>query len=367
MKRLLSTFCFFIFVAGCWHGNAFKKGKPYQAICCVPVADMHTGFIPKWPGKLAFHTNGPICFADHARRCSRGHQLLFNEIVTVVKMREDYAFVAIESASLKKRKKGYTASKYWVNKSSIVPLETLDKRGINLANLPPAVSFNDASTLCPDNLVTLGKSWQSPDGRLLCAGVRFMCDGRRDARTTGVWMLDSLCSKVLNVDIPTENLIKASDVQAKSITRRISDFLGIIRSWCRNDDGFIPYVWSGRSPDVRCTKEAFSKLPGEPGLCNFYYHREQATHSPKMGLDCSNMVLMATQMAGLPYFFETSTTLAKFMKPIKRGQVVDDGDLIWFPGHVVAVSNAKKGLLIEARGYGGGYGLVHELPLNRMF
>ena len=37
------------------------------------------------------------------------------------------------------------------------------------------------------------------------------------------------------------------------------------------------------------------------------------------------------------------------------------------PGHVMAISDPRKGLIIEARGYPQGYGKVHELPVSRIF
>ena len=54
----------------------------------------------------------------------------------------------------------------------------------------------------------------------------------------------------------------------------------------------------------------------------------------------------------------------------KKGQELLDGeklamgDLVVTQGHVFVVSDVEKSLLIEATGYGDGYGRVHEIALK---
>lgn len=46
---------------------------------------------------------------------------------------------------------------------------------------------------------------------------------------------------------------------------------------------------------------------------------------------------------------------------------MENGDLIWTPGHVMIINNLKNNTLVEARGYSSGYGCVHKITLDKVF
>ena len=59
--------------------------------------------------------------------------------------------------------------------------------------------------------------------------------------------------------------------------------------------------------------------------------------------------------------------MATNLSPLKAQDALQEGDLIWFPGHVIIVSNITDNMIIEARGYAAGCGKVHEIPLANLF
>jgi len=58
--------------------------------------------------------------------------------------------------------------------------------------------------------------------------------------------------------------------------------------------------------------------------------------------------------------------MASQLEPLKQGEKIREGDLIWIPGHVMVVASLPNNTIIEARGYRAGYGKIHELPLNKL-
>lgn len=79
------------------------------------------------------------------------------------------------------------------------------------------------------------------------------------------------------------------------------------------------------------------------------------------------MILRGAQLCGIPYFFKNSTTLAQNLTPLQKNEDLENGDLIWFLGHVIIISDVKNNLVVEARGYEHSYGRVHEASLKTQF
>ena len=55
------------------------------------------------------------------------------------------------------------------------------------------------------------------------------------------------------------------------------------------------------------------------------------------------------------------------LKPLASHEHLQTGDIIWFSGHIMIISNAEKNIIIEARGYDHGWGKIHEAPLQVIF
>jgi cell wall-associated NlpC family hydrolase len=84
-------------------------------------------------------------------------------------------------------------------------------------------------------------------------------------------------------------------------------------------------------------------------------------------MDCAGMISLATRACGINYRPKNTTAIKRFGTQISDMGHLQNGDIIYVPGHVLVVSDIKRNLAIEARGYGSGTGKVQELPLNTLF
>lgn len=89
--------------------------------------------------------------------------------------------------------------------------------------------------------------------------------------------------------------------------------------------------------------------------------------SVKSGFDCSALILRAAQIAGLPFYFRNTTTIAAHLKPLTIQDSLEDGDIIFMRGHVMVIASIKRNTCIEARSYGGGYGKVQEIHVQDLY
>jgi len=129
--------------------------------------------------------------------------------------------------------------------------------------------------------------------------------------------------------------------------------------------GFIPYVFGGAS----C---AYAIKPGSPFELikqeskSFWSYPDYEVDT-KSGMDCSSLILRAAQIAGIPLFYRNTKTLERYLECIRAHVDIEPGDIIWFKGHVIVVSDIEKNTCIEARGYSSRFGKVQEIALKDIF
>lgn len=121
----------------------------------------------------------------------------------------------------------------------------------------------------------------------------------------------------------------------------------------------IPYVWGGSS---FVTPSVDADFYLEDGLW-----QRQGCQNPYTGYDCSEFVMRMAQIAGLEFPWKTSAVMKQVLRELGKDDMLEEGDLIWTPGHVMIVSNIKNNEIIESRGYASGYGRVHRLTLKEFF
>ncbi len=274
----------------------------------------------------------------------RCYQLLFNEIVTIVARQDEKVKVEIPNiyfyGSCRNVLQG---NSFWICKKSICLLDGLKKEdGIKI----PPITFDYLNYY--NKIVTLVYPFYDPvTKKIYSAGTKFVLTGKpkRDCYSVFIFDSQSFCFK--QTKIPKDLCLL---YQAKTTQEKIDDFLFILKQWTNLDGGYIPYVWGGSS---------------------FCYVLQQDQNPPdwiaQCGFDCSCMITRAAQIAGLPYFFKNSTTLHQLCTPIQPHDFVHNGDIIWFAGHVMIVADIIKNLIIESRGYGAGFGRVHEIHISKIF
>lgn len=344
--------------------------KPYRAVIAVPIADAVgspiQSFFPHLSPEQGY-AHLPVCgekpFASSC--CPRLHQLLFNEMVTVIKEQGVEVLVTISNCFFVSKQNNAPQNSYWILKKNIVALKELSKAAISLDDVPPALSFEDQSSAQPDQVVTLRMPWyDTVTNQTFSAGTRFVLEKQSEENDElyVIKVVDFHNKTCHSVTINKDLLVFAPT----TIAEKRALFIEILKQWAHLPNGVIVYVWGGCSftttvQDARIAIQKNKSLP-----CSFY-HIDQFDQVPKPGLDCSNLIMRAAQIAGIPFFLKNSYTIGMYMKPLADNQSLENGDIIAIPGHVMVVADITRNTIIEARGYKKGQGKVQEIALDKVF
>lgn len=368
MKTLfLTLICLFFHYTLCTE----QKG-----VINIPITDLigHqiTTLIPNAPAKESY---GAIAFCgtntNSALACPRLHQLLYNDIVNIIKIVDDEALIHIPQAYYLIPSTSQPQTHYWTLKNNITLLDDLTKNLINTCHIPDPINFSDKHN--PDmnnpNIVTLTEPhYDSTLQSTFSAGTRFVKTNsphKKKASTISVYAINYAQMKEHIIKIPYNKCIL--DNNTKTPQKRITDYVGLLQKWVHQKQGCIPYTWGGTS-FARTVHGNFKEITktGHNGDYTFFEY-EKNTFSPKSGFDCSGLILRAAQICGIPYFCKNTTTIAQCLTLLTTEEQLQPGDLILIKGHVMVVADITKNTLIEARSYGHGYGKLHEIPIKHVF
>lgn len=333
-----------------------------KAVIIVPVADLigqpmrvfharkpvHTAYneLPWWQG-----------LSPQDNTCPRLHQALFNEMVTVIKTTKDEALVRIPNIYYLVHTSPKPQTDYWTLKKNIMFLSDMRRHNIDLSTLPEPVNFECTDlSVCHRNTITITDPvYDAKTNLTFSAGTRFVKTNEQavsDKITVYVFDPASKTNKTIALD---KKITRSYDDHPRE--QRIRDFVDLLRQWAHTDS--IPYVWGGCS---------FTHAHQDTFENRYQIGTGEGNHNaPKTGFDCSGVIARAAQTVGIPYFFKNTYTLVQNLKLLEKNEKLEEGDLIWIRGHVMAVADLQKNTLIEARSYEGGYGKVQEIALNRVF
>ena len=150
-------------------------------------------------------------------------------------------------------------------------------------------------------------------------------------------------------------------------SQQLDLFFHLIHSWSHPKKGFVPYVLGGASITTYQTGN-FIKIPirvgkhlikTATGLPCYYFDRKFPTPY-KSGLDCSTLIYLAARCANLPYYSKNTTAVTTMLPRITKNTPLKKGDIIFFPGHVMIISNLNPLKIIQSRAYASGHGKVTE-------
>jgi hypothetical protein len=371
MKRIYGIILYIACCALYSHLSASQK-----AVICVPIADLIgqqiTTLIPNIPAEKAYATIAN-CAGEikSSIACPRLHQLLYNDIVEVVKIVDEEACIRILQAYYITPSSSQPQNCYWTLKKNIALLDDLANNNITTSHLPDPINFADTDhgALNHTDVITLIEPFHDSILNLtFSVGTRFIKKSsvqKRRASKIDAFALDYPRMKEEIIKIPRHKCVIYND--NKTQEERIADYVNLLQKWAHPKNGSIAYVWGGTS-FTKTTNGTFKEITktGHTGDYSFYEY-EKDTQYPKNGFDCSGVILRAAQICGIPYFCKNTTTIAQCLAPITQEQPLQSGDLILIKGHVMVVSDINKNLLIEARAYGHGYGKLHEIPINQVF
>lgn len=348
----------------------------HKAVINIPLADLIgqqiTTIFPDISAEQAYNTI-PVCAGEilSPLACPRLHQLLYNDIVTVIKIVNDEACIQISHAYCKITPSEPLHTTYWILKKNLTFFDDFLKQGIDSKCIPNAIDFSDNNNSafhCTDIITLIAPHQDSTLRMTFSAGTRFIKTSstpKKRAYAIEAYAIDYEKMKVHKIKIPIDKCVFGENT--KTPQERVTNFVTLLKKWAHQKNGFIPYVWGGTS-FTKLVHTDFKEITktGPQGDYSFYEY-EKDTQSPKNGFDCSGMVLRAAQICGIPYFCKNTTTIMQCLSALKCDEQLQEGDLILIKGHVMVVSDINRNLLIEARSYGHGYGKIQEIPINQVF
>lgn len=344
-------------------------GIEVPAITIVPIADLVGDSLQNISNSSEI-TNGykalPVC-GHHLNGCLRLHQSIFNEQITIIEEKGDEVRIKITNLFFEQENSLIKYDTFWSLRSNFIPISELKKNNISLDSFPQPI----IAQVPPKNYktLTLIYPWYNKDTKTTySAGTRFVIARKNNnKKTICVYVFNPHNKKVIHSQIPTS--LYYINEELTDNHQKIQDFVSILKKWAHPLNGFIPYVWGGISFVTTCNDTQFTKktVKAVNNLQTTVYSWPSCDHAPKSGFDCTGLVARAAQIVDIPYYFKNTTTLTKYLKPLAIDQLPEEGDLIWFPGHVLVIADCKQNTIIEARSYGQGFGKVHELPINKAF
>ncbi len=335
--------------------------EPTYAVTIVPVADLIGQ-----PADNKLYYSLPLC-TKPVTSCQRIHQILFNEIVTIEEEKGDQVRISLNSVFYEQTPCGPPQTTFWSLKKNFMTLDQLQSKKISLSTIPQPINFRTQKndTIQQETIALLFPHYDSSTRTTYSAGTRFVIAQRHHEihNTYAVSVIDphSVVEKIIH--LPTTKCIHIDHGQP--LQKKRNQFVAILRNWAKPGNGFIPYVWGGCSFTQLHHEKHFIEHKETGGIVN--YNPLHGHHTPHAGFDCAGMIVRAAQLCTLPFYYKNTATMANHLKEIKNDASIEEGDIIWFPGHVMVISNLKTHTIIEARAYAQGYGKVHELPLNVVF
>lgn len=351
----------------------------FSFFCMITRAEVKKGVVQV---PLA-HLVGQPLGADHAYHqlpvcggalnpyvsCPRMHQLLLHETMDIIKEEGEELLIDIPHIFFVTESTKVPQTRYWTSRKNIITHEQLHKNGVDLKNIPKPISFQNPATLAMQDVVTLLKPFlDRTTGLTYSAGTRFVVSKiKENKKYMYVYALDGTTGMLRELKIPYNYLIKSPQGSADE---KIQTFVDILKFWA-NQDGFIPYIWGGCSfSHLESSHTILEHQEERNGILHTWYTRKKPDAQNlflNSGFDCAGLINRAAQMAGIPFFFKNTLTIAHNMHEISASESLRAGDIIWVRGHVMVIADTKRNTLIEARGYDSDFGKVHEIALHKVF
>lgn len=331
-----------------------------KAVIMVPVADLlKKSAVELFPTITIKEAYARLAMGD--TYCKRGYQALFNEVVEIIEERDEEVRLRLPHIIYYDPERNCYDNAYWTLRSNVIFWDDFYQYAFDEYLIPLPVlahkyeQYHDHYTVVVLTMPLSFKHWK------FSAGTRFIANKSTLNHSKIQCFFNDICGK--------QTLLISSSLciweQDLSLLERRKNFVHLLKQWANLSGGFIPYVYSGSSFLYPCTQDTIIMIKSSEG--NPLFIRQEIKQQPYAGLDCSCLISRAAQICGLPYYYKDSTTIERNLKSLTKQDKLEDGDIIWFPGHVVIISDIKNNLVIEARGYASGFGKVHEISLHSMF
>lgn len=339
----------------------------YEAVVIVPVADMVGESLQCLAAANItvdmLYKQIPFTPQEGKYSCLRIHQLLFNERVFVELETEEEVKCHLYTVFYETFTPFKRNTSFWTQKKNIARLDMLKS---TMHNAVPMAYSLDFATVNNDNIATLTVPMRSEQTQATYSGgTRFVRLPLLDTATHYAIALPQYTNNQWSIDfVEQECAVVQYPQEEQEIRQR---FVATLKQWT-HENSLMPCVFGGCSILDFYEENIFSPttftIDNEPMIG---WMRENARY-PYTGCDASGLIARAAQIVGIPYFYKNTTTARNNLKVIDPSkEVIQHGDLIWSPGHLMVIADITPCTIIEAVSYSSGYGIVHQLPLAMMF
>jgi cell wall-associated NlpC family hydrolase len=369
---MINVLKLFVALIGAYYYTSYGQ---QQALIIKPVADMAVQSLQKIdPSKSVYQLYAQLPLSPNTGpyACSRAHQLLYNDRLTFLRYEGNEAVCLIPHV-LYQGNKNKTINQFWTLKENIQLLSSLKHTRICTA-IPD--SYKDANTgaiTLGNALVLLMPLYSKISKTHYSAGTRFVRAAHLDTATHYAIKEPHFSQHTYAiVHVPRSDALIAYPPTPKAKRTAI---ITTIRRWISqaesNNNMVIPYIWGGCSYINTHRTDNFYLQTSTRNNKNISFWLRRSgrlpSSNPHTGFDCSSLLLRITQIFGLPYFYKDSTTIRHHLCAVETYDALQPGDLIWWQGHVVLISDIQKNKVIECVGYDKGYGKLHEIELKQLF
>lgn len=290
-----------------------------------------------------------LAASPETSKCQRSHQALFNELVDCIDEDGDYYKIASKNTAYGlDTETQKPLNFYWAKKEGFALLK----------DIPDLQSSIPTSSYAQQPTVVLTLPWSQ-----FSVATRFKHLPDLDIEDSyAIELPDYQENSLKTAFVPKSSALveKSCDLcqSRKLMVSTLKKLLATLQA--QNKDAVIPYIWGGSSFITPHQADDFALIDG----C---WQRTEKANVDYTGYDCSELVLRFAQIAGLAFPYKTSSFMEKNLQPLADTDIIEPGDIIWVPSHVMIVSDVEHNELIEAAGYSRGHGCVHAINLEDCF
>lgn len=334
-----------------------------EAVVVVPVADIATKPLQSLEPNVAVDKIYEALEFSPERgidACPRVHQIIFNEVVKVKQEVGDEVECELFNTFYETDKE--KVSSFWTLKKNLVFLNKIKNITGSLDFVPQQYCDLQTGGVYLDNILTLDTPWfDTETKKYYSAGTRFVRLQDFDTSSKYAVMLfdakDNTCKKCLI----------AKEFAVVDYTNKVETFVKILKKWSYKGAKKVPFVLGGCSYINLLDAQEFKLVESKRGDVDIAFWVRLSDERPRTGFDCSGLILRAAQIAGLPYFYKNTTTMAKHLRPMHVSEKLQNGDILWFHGFSIVFSDIKNNEIITSFGYASGHGVLLATEISKVF